>query len=192
LSVFLVYLQYGRHHDQNLYFIPPGAKEPFIKSVRLKLIAVMLESPKRDGGCSLELSQYLHKKQMLAFFPLHDKPTARAIQHKCWEKDVFPWAIPVEDVREYYGEKIALYNVFVGHYSYWLVGPAIVGLAFQLVVWGTLNFSHPVLPFYSLLITVWSIVMLEYWKRQQASTALFWGMSDFEDLEQDRPEFEGK
>lgn len=74
----------------------------------------------------------------------------------------------------------------------WLFTPSLIGLAFQLVVWVTLNFSHPVLPFYSLVITVWSIYMLEYWKRQEATTALMWGMSDFEKEEQERPEFFGE
>jgi len=49
-----------------------------------------------------------------------------------------------------------------------------------------------VLPFYSLVITVWSIAMLEYWKRREATTALEWGMSHFEKQEQERPEFRGK
>ena len=59
-------------------------------------------------------------------------------------------------------------------------------------MWGTLDFSCPVLPFYSLVITVWSIVMLEYWKREESRTALQWGMSDFEATEQVRPEFFGE
>lgn len=188
----LVFLQYGRHHDQKLYYVPHGAVDPFVKSIRLKLTALLLRSPKRQGGCGLEISQLLHKRKILAFFPLHDRPTAKAIQHKIWERAVWPWSVPVEDVREYYGEKVALYNVFIGHYSLWIFTPSIIGVAFQLVVWATVDFSHPVLPFYSLVITVWSIYMLEYWKRQEATTALMWGMSDFEKEEQDRPEYFGE
>ena len=191
LCDFIVYLDFGRHHDQKLYYIPHGATDPFVKSVRLKIINVMLRSPKRDGGCALELNQFLHKKKILAFFPLHDRRIATSIKEKIWNWGVFPWSVSIEEMREYFGEKIALYYVFIGHYSLWLITPSIIGLAFQLVVWGTLNFSSPVLPFYSLVITVWSIYMLEYWKRQQATTALFWGMSDFENQEQDRPEFNG-
>lgn len=29
---------------------------------------------------------------------------------------------------EYFGEKITLYNVFIGHYSFWLIWPCIIGL----------------------------------------------------------------
>jgi hypothetical protein len=34
--------------------------------------------------------------------------------------------------------------------------------------------------------------MLEYWKRLQATTALEWGMTGFEEEEQDRPDFRGE
>jgi len=45
-------------------------------------------------------------------------------------------------------------------------------MAFQLVVWATGDFSSPVLPIYSVVITIWSIVMLEYWKREEYRTSL--------------------
>ncbi|RYH21304.1 hypothetical protein EON65_21005 [archaeon] len=139
----------------------------------------------------MELSKLLHKRRILAMYPLHEEKTMREIESRCMDKWTFPWQVPIHSVKEYFGEKIALYNVFLGHYSLWLIVPSIVGLAFQLVVWGTLDFSSPVLPFYSLIITVWSVFMLEYWKRQESTTAMVWGMSEFESQEQDRPEFKG-
>lgn len=33
--------------------------------------------------------------------------------------------------------------------------------------------------------------MLEGWKRKEATTAMKWGMSSYEDRELERPEFEG-
>lgn len=166
--------------------------DPFIKSVRLKLIYEILRAPHHQGGCGLEVSKLLHKKKILAMYPLHDQHDLTAIRDKVLDKWTLPWEVPVLDIKEYFGEKIALYNVFLGHYSQWLIIPSIIGLAFQLVVWGTLDFSHPVLPFYSLVITVWSVFMLEYWKRLESSTAMRWGMSDYEQQEQDRPEYTGE
>lgn len=69
--------------------------------------------------------------------------------------------------------------------------PAAIGLIFQAIVWNSNNYCHPVLAFFSIVITIWSIIMLEFWKREEAFTALKWGMLDFEDEEPDRPEFIG-
>lgn len=69
--------------------------------------------------------------------------------------------------------------------------PAILGLTVQLVVAGTGNFSHPILPFFALFIAAWAVFMLEFWKRKQAMTAFRWGMEGFESEQLDRPEFKG-
>jgi len=174
-----------------LYKIAEGEANPFNKLNRLKLLYYMLRAPHNQGGCALEVTKMIFKKTLLSIFPLHDRTISNQIVHEVSRVGVAPWELPFEDMRQYFGEKIALYNVFIGHYSYWLMIPALIGLVFQLVVWGTGNFSHPVLPFYSLVICVWSILMLEYWKRQEATTAMHWGMSEFEQEEPVRPEFKG-
>lgn len=69
--------------------------------------------------------------------------------------------------------------------------PAILGLIVQLVVAGTGDFSHPILPFFSLFIAGWAVFMLEFWKRKQSLTAFRWGMEGFEAEQLDRPEFKG-
>ena len=178
--------------DNGLYHVPPGEDSPFVKSVRLKLIMGMLRAPKRQGGCDLEISKLLYKQDILAMFPLHDRSITKQLARKCTSICSMPWDAPTHDLKEYFGEKIALYTVFIGHYSVYLLIPSIIGLIFQLVVWGTGDFSHPVLPFYSLLITIWSIIMIEFWKRQESTTAMQWGMASFEKTEQDRPEYYGE
>lgn len=81
---------------------------------------------------------------------------------------------------------------FLGHYCSQLFIPALVGTAFQLVAWSYNDYSHPVLPFFGVVITIWAIVFLETWKRKEFTTALKCGMSDFETAEPDRPEFRGE
>jgi hypothetical protein len=49
-----------------------------------------------------------------------------------------PWFIPTEQIRDYYGEKIALYFTFLGYYTEMLLPIGIAGLIvsiIQLFVW---------------------------------------------------------
>lgn len=71
-----------------------------------------------------------------------------------------PWTLDLSELRDYFGERITLYFAFIGHYSKWLLIPAAIGIIFQLIVWGTLDFSSPVLPFYCVIIALWAVTML--------------------------------
>ena len=159
---------------------------------RLRLIYYLLKAPKRIGGCSLELTELLKKEQILSIYPLHNVDENHAILSKALEFSCFPWMFPFGAIRNYFGEKVCLYFHFMGHYSAYLLVPGIVGLAFQIIVWYYGDYSHPVLPFFSVLISLWAIVMLEMWKRKQGYVDLFYGMLDFEEDEPDRPEFVGE
>ena len=150
-----------------------------------------MTGPKRLGGCSFEIGNLVRKQKINAFFPLHNANVSYEILNKCMDYRTLPWNQPIEDIKKYFGESVALYNVFLAHYTEYLIYPSAIGVAFQIVVWATLNFSHPVLPFYACVITVWSIFMLEGWKRKEAFTSLYWGMSEFEEKQLDRPEFVG-
>ncbi|RYG65223.1 hypothetical protein EON64_12375, partial [archaeon] len=162
------------------------------KYARLKLIHYLLRAPVRQGGCALKLSKLLFKKRLLAYFPIHDRFVTAQIKERVMKCDCYPWSFPFNDFRAYFGERITLFQVFLGHYSHWLIWPSLIGFVFQFVVWGTGDYSHPVLPFYALVITVWCIFMLENWKREEKLTAMRWGMTKFETNEPDRPEFHGE
>ncbi len=87
---------------------------------------------------------------------------------------------------------MALYFAFVGHYTYTLLLPAIIGLPLQIAVFALDNYSAIFLPIYSYFIALWAIVMLEFWKRRESRLAMEWGMSDFDSRDLDRSEFQGK
>ncbi|KAH8056750.1 intracellular chloride channel [Aureococcus anophagefferens] len=46
--------------------------------------------------------------------------------------------------------------------------------------------------FCGIFMSMWSTVFLEHWKSTQARAKMTWGMTGFEDTEQDRTEFEGR
>lgn len=177
---------------KHLFYSSDDSTFVFSELNRLRLIYYLLKAPKRLGGCALELMELLKKEDILSLYPLHNNDENSAILNECLNKFRFPWHFPFPAIRNYFGEKVCLYFHFMGHYSQYLIVPGIVGLAFQIVVWYYGDYSHPVLPFFSVLISLWAIVMLEMWKRKQAYVDLFYGMLDFEEDEPDRPEFIGE
>lgn len=58
----------------------------------------------------------IFKKTLLSIFPLHDRLISDQIVHAVSKVGTTPWDVPFEDMRQYFGEKITLYNVFIGHY----------------------------------------------------------------------------
>lgn len=102
-----------------------------------------------------------------------------------------PWDVSAGDIREYFGEKIALYFVFLGHYTTWLILPMLLGLAIQIDVIYKDNRSSVSVVVFSVFVSLWSIFMLEFWKRKEKTAAMKWGMVGFEDEQKDRPEFTG-
>ncbi|KAG7468363.1 hypothetical protein MATL_G00142190 [Megalops atlanticus] len=78
---------------------------------------------------STENLQDLTKKKVFeAHFCLHEKKEQKELR-KRWAR----WTAcfqgqPIDDVRKYFGEKVALYYLWLGWYTYLLIPPAIVGV----------------------------------------------------------------
>lgn len=186
---------YGKYDDceemQDLYYRKTPTSSLFTKVLRTKIIYSILEAPKRRGGAGLEISKLIHFRRMICVYPMHERAVADELLAEIRKPALLPWNAPNFSIKQYFGEKIALNVVFMGHYSRWLMLPGFVGLVAQLIVWSTGNYSSPVLPFYAIFIAAWGVFMLEFWKRKETLVALSWGMTEFEVEEPDRPEFSG-
>ena len=94
---------------------------------------------------------------------------------------------PLHLIRNYYGERIALYYAFVGVYTECLIWPMILGVACQIEYWfgdGTFNFGgiegNVTGILYSILMSLWSVYFLEKWKGMQHELQFIWGTEHFE------------
>ncbi|XP_061188186.1 anoctamin-7-like [Saccostrea echinata] len=143
---------------------------------------------------------------------LADDP--RALLNRSWTK-LFKFQ-PLWRIRNYFGEKIALYFAWCGHLitSLWL--PMLFGLAifiYGLVksinrrlqyentnpngnVTGLLDtikqsFDNEVTPYFAMVICIWGTIFLEFWKRKEKRLAFLWDVTEYEVNEPDRPEFYG-
>lgn len=113
-----------------------------------------------------------------------------------WER---PWAQPLMEIRAYFGEQVALYFAWLGFYGYALVTPTIVLTAaglWEFVTGASADdegasiamFVQMLLAFF---LVAWSAAYRDGWDAEQQWCATKWGTRDFEEGEQDRPQFAG-
>mgnify|MGYP003298885235 CR=1 FL=1 len=99
------------------------------------------------------------------------------------------WDQPFVKIKDYFGEKIGLYFVFLGHYTEQAGVAAIIGVIVWLAACLTGGVNSPVIPFFCVVMSVWATVFLETWKRKQSRYAMEWGMVGIEEIEEERPDF---
>eukprot|EP00299_Pterocystis_sp_00344_P011289 c5232_g1_i1.p1 GENE.c5232_g1_i1~~c5232_g1_i1.p1 ORF type:complete len:774 (-),score=157.49 c5232_g1_i1:41-2362(-) len=158
----------------------------FTSLERQRLIVDILEAPKSENGCELDYDKLKITFSMIT--PLHDDDARENLMKK-WVKG--GWTQPLNEVRDYFGEKIAMYFSFLGHYTLWLFFLSIFGLIAQIIQVVHHDADHPIVPFYCLFLTLWTTFFLESWKRQQSVNAFLWDVQDFEEEEKVRPEYVG-
>jgi len=119
-----IYVKYLE--DSTLSFIyKKWANNTIFRGVdRIKLIASIINARKGDGGCALDLYKLIKKKCLLSFFPLHDLVELRELEEKWLRFCQVPWKQRVDSAKDYFGEKIGMYFLWLGHYTTWLISAA--------------------------------------------------------------------
>jgi hypothetical protein len=188
-----IYGKYDGGVDQNIYWKNSADADMFSGANKLKLMYNMLTASKRDGGCRLDIQGALIREDILSMYPSHSTNTIKKIlslSNDNWLS--MPWEMPFDLIRQYVGEKMAVFYVFLGFQSWWLIIPMILGTIAQFLVWlSGPNYSHPVMPIFGIFASIWATLWLKYWSREESFRALEWGMIGFESTELERPQFKG-
>jgi len=95
-----------------------------------------------------------------------------------------------DEVREYYGETIAMYFAFLGYYTFFLAPPALLGLVTNFYV--SEEYHELSIILFCVFNLVWATIFLESWKRKTAELAYRWGTIDTEQFEEPRAAFYGE
>ncbi|CAM9354412.1 unnamed protein product, partial [Ectocarpus fasciculatus] len=185
--------EYDRADVATLYKVWPNGTV-FRGCDRLKLIQSILMARKYEGGCFLDVYKLIKQKCLLAYFPLHDYVELRTLEEKWLRFCQLPWNQPVDDVKDYFGEKIGLYFLWLGHYTTWLLPAAIVGFFAWVNIAAAGNDPNEavIAPYFAAFMAIWSTLFLEFWKRKEKTYAMRWGTVGFEEEEVTRPQFIGE
>ena len=161
-------------------------------SLRLVLLHSMLQSKSHEGGLEIDAKKLKKKGVIEALFPLHDSNEVEYLS-KNWFPSLTQCRIfqPLDRIKDYFGVKITLYFAFLEYFNISLIIPALVGLAIQIVLQITKKPNHPVLPFYTVIILVWTEMFINGWKKRQEQLVFTWGLLDFEKIGLERVEFKG-
>uniref|UniRef100_A0A671LL50 Anoctamin n=1 Tax=Sinocyclocheilus anshuiensis TaxID=1608454 RepID=A0A671LL50_9TELE len=127
------------------------------------------------------------KGVLIQYFPLHNKEDLKRLSFSWYKK--FKLSLqPLDDIRHYFGEGLALYFGFLEYFTFALVPMALIGIPYYLFDWE--DYDKYVL--FAVFNLVWSTVFLEVWKRCSATLAYGWGtLSRKKAFEEPRAGFHG-
>ena len=113
-------------------------------------------------------------------------------------KFFFPWYLSIDPIRDYYGEKIAIYFSYLTFYSKAKCLMAFLGLIIYILQKYFLDNTNIeaykiTSVVFAAIILLWTIGFSEYWKRRQALFAMRYGQTelDLDNKSNVRPGFEG-
>uniref|UniRef100_A0A672LQ57 Anoctamin n=1 Tax=Sinocyclocheilus grahami TaxID=75366 RepID=A0A672LQ57_SINGR len=215
------------HTNKLERFLGHENKDTFFKTTQRHQILYEILARTPYGSLNrgeVGIGRLVSENVLTAAFPLHEGPSEmpktpvdpqslnmRQILHQYWAR----WACwrkyqPLDHIREYFGEKIALYFAWLGFYTGWLLPAAVVGfIIFLFGIWLMVtdvaaeelcssgdafviyhNLFSKYLFINFIFMSLWAVTFLEYWKRTSSILSHRWDCSEFEEIEErPRPEF---
>lgn len=153
---------------------------PWTEAERLRTIYDMMTLPCADGGADITPG-YGYWKNVKSIFPLHDHDMNRE-WIKSWSRKTLLDNNDLEQIRVKLGEKVAFYFTFLQTYFRFLMVPAGLGL-FCWVFLG--HFSI----FYAVWNSLFCLVFVEFWKRQELDLRLRWQVKGVSEIKARRKEY---
>ena len=119
------------------------------------------------------------------------------IRNTIFQHTMYNLTVPLQEIRDYYGEGIAFYFAWMSFLTKWLLFPGILGVLTKLQRWwrqDTID-EDEYTPFYGLACFLWAIVYSRFWKRHEHRLAYSWGTFSQSEYERKgyflRPQFKG-
>ena len=133
----------------------------------------LLKSPQDDQEHVMKLRHILQQHGLCTVTTVHTPH----IRNKIFQQTMFNLRVPIQEIRDYYGEEIAFYFAWMSFLTKWLIFPGILGVITLVQRWwrqDTID-EDEYTPFYGLLCFLWAIVYSRFWQRQEHRLAYSWG-----------------
>ncbi|KAL5463709.1 hypothetical protein EMCRGX_G032634 [Ephydatia muelleri] len=125
-------------------------------------------------------------------YPLHNKDSYTHLKRK-FLSTLLPLGLPIEDLRNYYGEAVAYYFAWMNFYTTCVLIPAIVGILIYLFRADGINVQFdPYLPIFAYFMAIWGVTYTILWQRKSVEHSFVWNTYNYEKVEERRDEFHGE
>ena len=155
--------------------------QPLTEAERYRIVYQLITGSKEEGNAGITPT-HGQWKNVESIFPLHDH-TFNKEWIKKWATMTFLKVEDLDEIRNRFGEKVAYYFAFTQSYFAFLIFPA----AFGFSSWVLLGHFSSI---YAIVNCLWSVVFIEYWKRQEVDLGLRWGVKGVSAIQERRKEFQ--
>ncbi|KAB8076527.1 plasma membrane stress response protein [Aspergillus leporis] len=157
-----------------------SSAEPQSESERLRIIHHMITVPRDAGGAGITM-KHGEWANVTDIFPLHDEETNKQCMRD-WSKKTFLSNGDLDQIRNTFGESVGFYFAFLQSYFKFLLFPAVFGFSCWLLL-GSFSII------YTVGNTLWCIIFIEYWKRQEEDLSCRWQSKGVSALREKRRAF---
>jgi hypothetical protein len=100
--------------------------------------------------------------------------------------------VPLDEVRNYYGEAVGFYFAWAQLYTKMLLWPGLLGLLLQTsVLFSAKSYDYLLLSF-AIFLGLWVVVFLACWSQEERVLQFKWGVEGYRGTEKERPTFKGR
>ena len=99
---------------------------------------------------------------------------------------------PLDSIEQYFGERVAFYFAWLQHCSLHLTYISFLGLIVFSCQMISGTFDHILRPYFSIVLMIWSFIVMVTWRKQQNFLAHRWGSMNYKQDETTRPQFRGE
>ena len=179
---FLSLLTAKYSHSDFLEGLPvPQAKSTLTLSPaeRIRLVHSYISSTSADGGLAISPGSP-DWDCIESIFPIHDRHFNEAWV-RAWKPRTIA-SVQLEKIRDQFGDSLAYYFAFLASYTHFLIVPAVLGIFAHF-------FLPPYSPIYSILLFLWSIIFVEWWRVHERILGLRFGTRGSFKVEKRRPQY---